>query len=594
MPVPLSRSPFITDTTNSLSGDAAAQQSVLTAQSHSSRLEQVSQDIRDLFLYNSEESSSNQDSTESGDNDSESNANIQFFRIRRVVNEAVETIKESCSNNSSTSTQEFVNRISTQLTGNPIQNLPSDFPLTELKSCLQLLESVSNYDRAVSKCQSQLSMSCNTDSAALGDRNQLLESLSGLLQSYEQMEEFFLPNFNPQSKAVFSQKHGKALRLSSSHFLPGKRESASAVVGAGLDKLQELNLEFSVTTGDSMEFTAGDITAQNNVVTVQDQKKQETNALDHFAWRFRSVAKKFGVLDLDKCIEKAKEKVKNGKIVLLGDSPPGTELPAAESSMEFTFNPSASQQIGAGNFGQPEAEPANTPAAAVAAKRLLDVDRRLKHVDPNLLIKKKNSGNVSSGNGMNSLSPKTKPSRGGPTIGLPAPKIQENLLKISEEVSLSLRPPLPRKPGVVSSSSQSVSEAISAERSAISAERSPSTPKKSTLTSEQRRNLRQTLTSSLWRCVHVGDSAEYGKIRDTFAGNDLEQPNLLPTLKDAACHSALWDALAFRHAPLALEMLEDFRGKFDLTELHPRRKDTLLHLVVGCGGPNSVGGGAQQ
>merc|ERR1719247_2930771 len=80
-----------------------------------------------------------------------------------------------------------------------------------------------------------------------------------------------------------------------------------------------------------------------------------------------------------------------------------------------------------------------------------------------------------------------------------------------------------------------------------------------------------TYDMALWTAVMNGDAAtlrQYG-----------EAGRLSPALRDSNGHSLLWDAVAFGHAALARVLLGLVQG-WDLSEVHPRRGDTLLHLVA--------------
>eukprot|EP00930_Biecheleria_cincta_P040739 TRINITY_DN27902_c0_g1_i1.p1 TRINITY_DN27902_c0_g1~~TRINITY_DN27902_c0_g1_i1.p1 ORF type:complete len:831 (-),score=175.36 TRINITY_DN27902_c0_g1_i1:74-2566(-) len=79
----------------------------------------------------------------------------------------------------------------------------------------------------------------------------------------------------------------------------------------------------------------------------------------------------------------------------------------------------------------------------------------------------------------------------------------------------------------------------------------------------------------LWHAVHVGDQATLGQLIKLGACNG--------GMKDASGHSVLWHAIAFGHLGIAKLMLDSFPsgtvGGVDVGEVHPRRKDTLLHLL---------------
>mmetsp|Transcript_8700 Transcript_8700/g.15666 ORF Transcript_8700/g.15666 Transcript_8700/m.15666 type:complete len:756 (-) Transcript_8700:31-2298(-) len=80
----------------------------------------------------------------------------------------------------------------------------------------------------------------------------------------------------------------------------------------------------------------------------------------------------------------------------------------------------------------------------------------------------------------------------------------------------------------------------------------------------------------LWQAVHVGDLAAITAFvqRGTCDGR----------LKDASGHSVLWHAIAFSHFGIATMMMDTFPPGTptgcDVVEVHARRGDTLLHLLL--------------
>lgn len=85
-------------------------------------------------------------------------------------------------------------------------------------------------------------------------------------------------------------------------------------------------------------------------------------------------------------------------------------------------------------------------------------------------------------------------------------------------------------------------------------------------------------TQELWQAVHVGDEAAIkGLIRQGLCNG---------VMMDASGHTVLWHSIAFSHIGIAKHMLDTFppgsEGGCDLTEAHPRRGDTLLHLLCQC------------
>lgn len=87
--------------------------------------------------------------------------------------------------------------------------------------------------------------------------------------------------------------------------------------------------------------------------------------------------------------------------------------------------------------------------------------------------------------------------------------------------------------------------------------------------------------------MHVGDEATLGQLMKLGACNG--------GMKDASGHSVLWHATAFGHLGIAKLMLDAFppgtEGGVDVAEVHPRRKDTLLHLLcqIRPFGPETAG-----
>jgi len=85
-------------------------------------------------------------------------------------------------------------------------------------------------------------------------------------------------------------------------------------------------------------------------------------------------------------------------------------------------------------------------------------------------------------------------------------------------------------------------------------------------------------SQELWQAVHVGDKRAVVAELQRSTGNGKT--------RDASGHSVLWHAIAFCHIGLATYMLEAFPpgsdGGVDLTEVHPRRGDTIFHLLCAC------------
>lgn len=82
-------------------------------------------------------------------------------------------------------------------------------------------------------------------------------------------------------------------------------------------------------------------------------------------------------------------------------------------------------------------------------------------------------------------------------------------------------------------------------------------------------------TAELWHAVHVGDQAAIEAL--------INQDFCNAKMRDASGHTVLWHAIAFNHVGLANLMLDAFppgteRG-VEVAEIHPRRGDTLLHLL---------------
>eukprot|EP00403_Amphidinium_massartii_P015911 CAMPEP_0178426278 /NCGR_PEP_ID=MMETSP0689_2-20121128/29154_1 /TAXON_ID=160604 /ORGANISM="Amphidinium massartii, Strain CS-259" /LENGTH=799 /DNA_ID=CAMNT_0020047963 /DNA_START=8 /DNA_END=2404 /DNA_ORIENTATION=+ len=82
--------------------------------------------------------------------------------------------------------------------------------------------------------------------------------------------------------------------------------------------------------------------------------------------------------------------------------------------------------------------------------------------------------------------------------------------------------------------------------------------------------------AELWQAVHVGDLATIQALMQRGACNGR--------MKDASGHSVLWHAVAFSHFSIAALMLDscppDAENGVDVEEVHPRRGDTLLHLLL--------------
>mmetsp|Transcript_113560 Transcript_113560/g.220158 ORF Transcript_113560/g.220158 Transcript_113560/m.220158 type:complete len:939 (+) Transcript_113560:87-2903(+) len=82
-------------------------------------------------------------------------------------------------------------------------------------------------------------------------------------------------------------------------------------------------------------------------------------------------------------------------------------------------------------------------------------------------------------------------------------------------------------------------------------------------------------SAALWHAVHVGDQTAVHEL--------IGRGMCTAKMRDASGHSVLWHAVAFRHCGLVNLMLDVFApGTLDgveLDEVHPRRGDTLLHLL---------------
>jgi len=82
-------------------------------------------------------------------------------------------------------------------------------------------------------------------------------------------------------------------------------------------------------------------------------------------------------------------------------------------------------------------------------------------------------------------------------------------------------------------------------------------------------------SAELWHAVHVGDQRAVESLR----GRELCNARM----RDASGHTVLWHAIAFNHVGIANLMLETFppgtEQGVDVTEIHPRKGDTLLHLL---------------
>jgi len=79
----------------------------------------------------------------------------------------------------------------------------------------------------------------------------------------------------------------------------------------------------------------------------------------------------------------------------------------------------------------------------------------------------------------------------------------------------------------------------------------------------------------LWSAVHVGDLEAVRELIRTEA--------CTAKMRDASEHSVLWHAIAFGHTDIARLMLDTFPPGMaqgvDVSEIHPRKGDTLLHML---------------
>jgi len=94
--------------------------------------------------------------------------------------------------------------------------------------------------------------------------------------------------------------------------------------------------------------------------------------------------------------------------------------------------------------------------------------------------------------------------------------------------------------------------------------------------SSQQRYLAPSGTAELWHAVHVGDVAAVRR--------SVESGGCNGSTRDASGHSILWHSIAFAHMNLANYMLDSCPpGSSDkgveVTEIHQRKGDTLLHLI---------------
>ncbi|CAE7243966.1 ktnD [Symbiodinium pilosum] len=82
----------------------------------------------------------------------------------------------------------------------------------------------------------------------------------------------------------------------------------------------------------------------------------------------------------------------------------------------------------------------------------------------------------------------------------------------------------------------------------------------------------------LWHAVHIGNEATVNRL--------IQQGQCNGKQKDASGHSVLWHAIAFGHIGIAQLMLDTYpaggQGGIDALEVHPRKGDTLLHLLCQC------------
>lgn len=82
----------------------------------------------------------------------------------------------------------------------------------------------------------------------------------------------------------------------------------------------------------------------------------------------------------------------------------------------------------------------------------------------------------------------------------------------------------------------------------------------------------------LWRAVHVGDEAAIKAF--------VQRGQCNGAMVDGGGHSVLWHSIVFGHHSVAKLMLETFppgsEGGVNVSEVHPRRGDNLLHLLCQC------------
>lgn len=82
-------------------------------------------------------------------------------------------------------------------------------------------------------------------------------------------------------------------------------------------------------------------------------------------------------------------------------------------------------------------------------------------------------------------------------------------------------------------------------------------------------------SAELWHAVHMCNEAMVRNFISTSRCNAM--------MRDASCHSVMWHAIAFQHFGIANLMLDSFPCDkpygVDVTEIHPRRGDTMLHLL---------------
>jgi len=118
--------------------------------------------------------------------------------------------------------------------------------------------------------------------------------------------------------------------------------------------------------------------------------------------------------------------------------------------------------------------------------------------------------------------------------------------------------------GGIASSSASTSGDIDAAPSPVSSLRSDSTV--------------EAPDASLWEAVTQGNLA---KLEEMTAKGLLSSGRML----DANGHSIMWNAIAFQQPQIALFLLQRFppglgASGIDLSEVHAKRGDTLLHLCL--------------